>query len=142
MPAKNTLKAIPIIDAHSAQRVGGFCASLDAVTTAELSALHHLRALHSEADVIKSRLAATPDPAAREAMQQRLITLRQDAAHWRQIREQATQEKHVALGHATLPALPILEPHPKRNYSPPLQEKLGHESLCQGFAPNPTRTPS
>ncbi|MBF0175591.1 MAG: hypothetical protein HQL63_01900 [Magnetococcales bacterium] len=30
----------------------------------------------------------------------------------------------------------------KRNYSVPFQKQPGHESLCQGFAPNPTRTPS
>ncbi|MBF0176637.1 MAG: bifunctional (p)ppGpp synthetase/guanosine-3',5'-bis(diphosphate) 3'-pyrophosphohydrolase [Magnetococcales bacterium] len=38
---------------------------------------------------------------------------------------------------------PFLENHLDnlidRNYSPPLQEKPGQESLCQGFAPNPTR---
>ncbi|MBF0153293.1 MAG: hypothetical protein HQL64_06085 [Magnetococcales bacterium] len=104
-------KPIPIIDAQSSQVVGGFCSSLDAITTAELNALHHLRKLRTEADAIKSRLASTEDSTTREEMRQRLAHLRQEADHWRQLREQATREKHIALGHTALPTLPISDHH-------------------------------
>ncbi|MBF0176574.1 MAG: NUDIX hydrolase [Magnetococcales bacterium] len=36
----------------------------------------------------------------------------------------------------------VLESKTIGNCSRPFQERLGYESLCQGFAPNPTRTPS
>ncbi|MBF0135293.1 MAG: hypothetical protein H7833_12275 [Magnetococcus sp. DMHC-1] len=98
---------IPIVDAASARIAGGFCASREAVTADELTALHHLRTLRAEAETIKTRLAETLDAPTRDTLQQRLDTLRQEANHWRTVRSQATLDKHIALGHATLPVLSL-----------------------------------
>ncbi|MBF0426874.1 MAG: hypothetical protein HQL66_13760 [Magnetococcales bacterium] len=100
--------AIPIVDAQSSRVVGGFCASLDAVTEAELAALQRLRELRAAADTVKARLSAVSDPTERAVLRQQLVALRQEAGQWREAREQATREKHIALGHASPP---IQTPH-------------------------------
>ena len=55
------------------------------------------------AEAIKERLQAGAG-ADEESLTQHLAALRQEAATWRGKREQATLEKHLALGHVTLPA--------------------------------------
>ncbi|MEO5362130.1 MAG: hypothetical protein H7838_00695 [Magnetococcus sp. DMHC-8] len=91
---------IPIVEESTGRVVGGFCATQEAVSAQELTALAQLKRLRAEADTIKRQLH---EGAEQEALLQRLTQLRQEAAVWRARREQATLEKHVALGHATLP---------------------------------------
>ncbi|MEO5338960.1 MAG: hypothetical protein H7837_00375 [Magnetococcus sp. MYC-9] len=94
--------AIPIVEQGSNRVVGGFCSTLDAVSPQELQALTQLKRLRSEAEAVKQQLQTAP---AEEQAQlsQHLQRLREEAALWRAKREQATLDKHVALGHAVLP---------------------------------------
>ncbi|MBF0161670.1 MAG: hypothetical protein HQL88_05220 [Magnetococcales bacterium] len=90
--------AIPIVEQGSNRVVGGFCSTMDAVSPQELDALAQLKRLHGEAEEIKQRLPVESG-AAQAALTQRLQEVRQEAALWRARREEATREKHVALGH-------------------------------------------
>jgi hypothetical protein len=102
MAGSGKLAAIPIVEEGSNRVVGGFCAAPEAVSDAELQALAQLKRLRTEAEAVKQRLRQGEN-ADRDALTQQLAVLRQEAAVWRAKREQATLEKHVALGHATLP---------------------------------------
>ncbi|MBF0400661.1 MAG: hypothetical protein HQL90_07820 [Magnetococcales bacterium] len=92
---------IPIVEQGSNRVVGGFCSTLDAVSAAELEALRQLKRLRAEAEQVKQQLQ-TQSGEERERLTRRLEALRQEAAVWRNKREQATLEKHLALGHVTL----------------------------------------
>lgn len=93
--------AIPIVDAATQRVAGGFCQTREAVSEDELAALEQLRRLRAEAQEIKSLLEQAPPPD-RPPLANRLTELRQQAALWRQRKEEATQAKHQALGHVTL----------------------------------------
>lgn len=99
--ANGKLIHIPIVEAGSNRVVGGFCATQEAVSAAELAALTQLKQLRIAAEAIKERLQAGAG-ADEESLTQHLAALRQEAAIWRGKREQATLEKHLALGHVTL----------------------------------------
>ena len=101
---KPTYRKIDIVVVeHGSNRVaGGFCSTMDAVSESELQALAALKKLRTEADQLKTLLSETGDTTQKAALSQRLTTLRQEAAVWRAKREQATREKHVALGHVTV----------------------------------------
>lgn len=101
--------AIPIVEHGSNRVVGGFCSTTDVVSALELQALARLKALRTEANQVKLCIKEAVDPKDRAHFVQRLQVLRQEASVWRAKREQATREKHVALGH--LPS-PIRTPYP------------------------------
>lgn len=98
---KTKISAIPVVDAVSHRIVGGFCSNREVVTRDEETALDQLRHLREEATRIKNRLAEA-DPDQRNSLEMALASLRQEATHWRQQREQATRNKHIALGHVSL----------------------------------------
>lgn len=102
---KPTYRKIDIVVVeHGSNRVaGGFCSTMDAVSEAELQALAALKKLRAEADQVKVLLSVAENTAQKATLNQRLATLRQEAAVWRAKREEATREKHVALGHVTVP---------------------------------------
>lgn len=100
---KNRAIAIPIVEHGSNRVVGGFCASMDVVSAPELQALAQLKTLRARAEQVKLRLRETVDIEEKNFLSQRLETLRKEAAIWRAKREQATKEKHLALGHVRLP---------------------------------------
>ena len=100
MAASGRPIGIPIVEEGSHRVVGGFCAAPEVVSAQELQALAQLKRLRAEAEAIKQRLQSGVD---RDLLLPRLEGLRREAAVWRAKREQATLEKHVALGHATLP---------------------------------------
>ncbi|MEO5354615.1 MAG: hypothetical protein H7835_15540 [Magnetococcus sp. XQGC-1] len=102
MVGSGKLLAIPIVEEGNNRVVGGFCAAPEAVSGAELQALAQLKRLRTEAEAVKQQLRQEGN-LDRDALTQQLEALRQEAAVWRAKREQATLEKHVALGHATLP---------------------------------------
>ncbi|WP_130471281.1 hypothetical protein [Candidatus Magnetaquicoccus inordinatus] len=99
--AKRSLN-IPIVEQGKNQVVGSFCATLDAVSPEELTALAELKRLREEAERVKQALSVAALEE-RLALAEQLQQLRQEASVWRARREQATLEKHVALGHTTLP---------------------------------------
>ncbi|MBF0612130.1 MAG: hypothetical protein G8345_19270 [Magnetococcales bacterium] len=93
--------SIPIVDAATRKVAGGFCSTRDAVSDDEIAALEQLRRLREEGQRIKTLLESAPE-AARTDYARQLSDLRQQAAHWREIKEQATLAKNRALGHVTL----------------------------------------
>jgi hypothetical protein len=93
---------IPIVEQGKSQVVGSFCSSSDALSAEELTALAQLKQLQTAAEKVKQDLAMAKEEE-RQAMQEQLDQLRQEAGVWRMRREQATMAKHVALGHTTLP---------------------------------------
>ncbi|MBF0142761.1 MAG: hypothetical protein HQL57_03395 [Magnetococcales bacterium] len=92
--------SIPIREEGSLRVAGVFCRSLDVLSEEELAALARLKELRAAAAAVKGRMAAlTPGDEDHAAAQAELESLRQQAEHWRQLRERATHAKHVALGH-------------------------------------------
>lgn len=102
-PKKGRMINIPIVELESNRIAGGFCASVDVVSSRELQALAHIKTLRLEAEQIKGRLRGAVDADKKAQLSERLKVLRAEAAVWRAKREQATHDKHVALGHIVLP---------------------------------------
>ena len=102
IPKKRQIN-IPVVEHGSNRVVGGFCSTMDAVSHQELQALAELKKRRVEAEQIKKRLRENQNPDEKPALKRRLQTLRQEAAIWRDKREHATHDKHVALGHVSLP---------------------------------------
>ena len=95
---------IPIVDQSSNRIAGGFCSTPEpqAVSTDEIAALAKLKELREKALVIKKRLK-TASPQEKKTLQDSLAALRLEADAWKKIREEANREKHIALGHVTIP---------------------------------------
>ncbi|HIJ85407.1 MAG: hypothetical protein HW380_1850 [Magnetococcales bacterium] len=106
--------SIPIIEAGSHRVVGSFCSTMDAVSADELAALAQLRELARQAKEIKALLRNTREAEEKILLENRLEGLRNQAIPWQEKRRQATHEKNVRLGHATLP---IDDPHPHQTNS-------------------------
>lgn len=90
---------IPVLQQVSGQGPTASCSTMDAVSSDELAALFQLKTLRDQATALKARL---PQVAGMEriALLDQIEQLRRDAAVWREKREKANYEKHVALGHA------------------------------------------
>ncbi|MBF0148303.1 MAG: hypothetical protein HQL84_18715 [Magnetococcales bacterium] len=97
-----TFRTIPIVEANSNRIAGSFCSTMDAVSADELAALAHLRELTQHAREVKGQLKNANEDE-RVILERRLEELRIQAGIWQGKRRQATEEKNIRLGHATLP---------------------------------------
>ncbi|MBF0420020.1 MAG: hypothetical protein HQL78_07630 [Magnetococcales bacterium] len=113
---------IPIVESQSGRVVGSFCSTLDAVSEEELALMAQIRHLSSQAKDIKIQLNATVSEEERSRLQQRLQELRSLATPLQEQLKQATHEKNVRLGHATLP-VDDLASHSSHSH-PPSKDRL------------------
>lgn len=93
--------AIPIVEASSNRVAGGFCATMDALSADELTLLAQLKELSDQAKRIKARMK-TAGAEERILLEKSLEDLRTQARLLQEKRRQATQEKNIRLGHATV----------------------------------------